>query len=60
MDDKLFVSNGRVNTLSTYKNIFLLSLDFAANSSRWQLNDFKLSVGQATAINIFIIIIMMA
>jgi len=51
MDGKLFVSNGRFNTVSTYKNI-LLSLDFAANSFRWQLNDFKLSVGQATAISI--------
>jgi len=31
---KLFVSNGSINTLSTYKSIFLLRLDFAADSSR--------------------------
>jgi len=33
-DCKLFVSNGSVNTLSTYKSIFLLTLDFFADFSR--------------------------
>jgi len=32
-DCKLFVSNGSVNTLSTYKSIFLLTLDFAVDFS---------------------------
>jgi len=33
-DCKLFVSNGSVNALSTYKSIFPLTLNFAAASSR--------------------------
>jgi len=33
-DCKLFVSDRSVNTLSTYKSVLLLTLDFAADSSR--------------------------
>jgi len=33
-DCKLFVSDGSCNTLNTYKSNFLLTLDFAADSSR--------------------------
>jgi len=33
-DCKLFVSTCSVNTLNTYKSILLLTLDFAADSSR--------------------------
>ena len=40
---KLSVSNGSANALSTYKykNIFLLRLDFAADSSRcsWMISN---------------------
>jgi len=33
-DCELFVSNSHVNTLSTFKSILLLTLDFTADSSR--------------------------